>query len=53
MCDESVNFSTLTPRVLKFRICKQVHTENVFGGPGWTRTNVGLTVAFTVRCHCH
>ena len=24
----------------------------VNGGPGWTRTNVGTTVAFTVRCHC-
>ncbi len=39
MCDESVNFSTLAPRVLKFGICKQVHAENVYGGPGWTRTN--------------
>ena len=41
MCDENVNFSTLSTRVLKFEMCKQVHAENVFGGPGWTRTNVG------------
>ena len=27
MCDESVNFSTLALRVLKFGICKQMHTE--------------------------
>ena len=28
-------------------------SSRLFGGPGWTRTNAGLTGAFTVRCHCH
>ena len=41
MCDENVNFSTLDVRVLKSDICKRIQIENIFGGPGWTRTNVG------------
>ena len=41
MCDKSVNFSTLSQGVLKLGICKRMQIENIFGGPGWTRTNVG------------
>ena len=40
MCDESVNFSTLTTRVLKLEICIRMHMEDIFGGPGWSRTNI-------------
>ena len=41
MCDETVNFSTLSLRVLKLGICKRMQIVNIFGGLGWTRTNVG------------
>ena len=41
MCDKSVNFSTLATRVLKLTIYRRLKIENIFGGPGWTRTNVG------------
>ena len=51
--DEAENENASYKKDKHHRGCHLQQTQwCLHGGPGWTRTNVGLTFAFTVRCHC-